>query len=114
MQITDVSVILRRPDLAVGYLTVANPTGEPLEMMAVTSPDFETIEMHETLMEQDVMRMRPRSSVSIPSRGQTRFERGGLHLMLFRPRVKPGDPYTLTFEFATGLRVEIDARLEES
>lgn len=114
MQVTDLAVIQRRPDLAVGYLTVLNPTAQSLEIRAVTSLEFETIEMHETIMDGDIMKMRSRDSVRVPARGQTRFERGGLHLMLFGPRVEPGDPYTLTFEFATGMRVEIGARLGES
>lgn len=113
MLVSDLAVLQRRPDLAVGYFHLNNATKESIELRAITSPDFGAIEIHETVMDGDIMRMRPRDSVRVAARDQIRFESGGLHLMLFEPKVKPGELFLLNFEFAAGIRIEMSARLEK-
>ena len=85
---SDVEVTRPIPGMAMSaaYLVLTNTTGEPISITRVTSPQFGSVEMHETRIEEGVSRMRRLDRIDVPAHGQVRFERGGKHLMLMRPR----------------------------
>ena len=72
--------------MSAGYLVLTNNTGEPIRITSVTSPQFATVEIHETTLEDGVSRMRELDELVVPARRSVRLERGGKHLMLMRPR----------------------------
>ena len=82
-------VIVTRPlpgtQVSAGYLQLANNTPATITIDRVTSPDFGSVEMHESLLENGIARMRALQAVSIPANQTIRFERGGKHLMLMQP-----------------------------
>ncbi len=67
------------------YLRLRNNTGKPVRITSASSPSFERVELHETIFDNDVARMRPVTSVVIEANAEISFERGGMHLMLMRP-----------------------------
>ncbi len=71
--------------MSAGYMTMTNNSNEPLTITRVASPQFGSVEMHETVIENDVARMRKVEQLIIPARGQVALERGGKHLMLMKP-----------------------------
>lgn len=83
-QVRDARVVLPPPGvgMAAGYFEVFNPSSKPLRLIGVSSADFQSVEMHETVTEQGVSRMREIKEVEIPAGGSVRFEPGGRHLML--------------------------------
>jgi copper(I)-binding protein len=87
---TDVVVTegMGRMNMSAGYMTMTNNTGDAMTITHVTSPQFGSVEMHETVIENDVARMRRVEELVIPARGQVRLERGGKHLMLMKPTDK--------------------------
>ncbi len=94
---------------AAGYFTLE--TGAvSVELIAVESP-IARIEMHNMSMAGDVMRMDTLPSVRVSANERTRFAPGGRHLMLFGlPAViKPGATVPLTFRFAGGTTIKVDA-----
>jgi len=106
---------IRRPapsrDVTGGYLTIINDGNETVRLVSASSPRATSIELHEMTMAGDVMRMRPVTEITVPARGRTLLQPGGLHLMLFGFSV-PSEadariPLTLTF--ADGRTVSADA-----
>ncbi len=95
----DIEVSLPRPGTVMGvaYLRITNTTAAAITITAVSSPEFEAVEMHETVINDGISRMRPLESITIPAEGSVSFERGGRHLMLMRPRGEV-NRMTLTFK----------------
>lgn len=93
-----------RPPLAgtqmgVGYLTLTNNTADPITITRVTSPQYGAVQMHESVVENGVAKMRPLDSVTVPPHGSVRFEPGAKHLMLMKPT---GAPDGTTLHFLAG------------
>lgn len=84
-QIKDARIRLPPPgmQMAAGYFQIENRSDQDLILSGVSGEGFKSVEMHETVQEQGVSRMRQREQVPIPAAGQVNFEPGGLHLMLF-------------------------------
>ena len=82
--------------MAAGYLDISNRSGADIRITRVSSPEYETVEMHETVVEDDIARMRKIPVVEIENGETVVFERGGKHLMLMKPVGTPG-PVTLNF-----------------
>jgi copper(I)-binding protein len=82
--------------MAAGYLDISNRSGADIRITRVSSPEYETVEMHETVVEDDIARMRRIPVVEIENGETVVFERGGKHLMLMKPVGTPG-PVTLNF-----------------
>ncbi len=82
--------------MAAGYLDIANRSGTSIRITGVSSPDYESVEMHETIVEDDIARMREIPVLEIENGETVVFERGGKHLMLMRPI---GAPETITLNF---------------
>lgn len=72
--------------MAAGYFELRNPGRQTLELVAVTSPGFESIEMHETIDDDGVSRMRRLDTVAVAPGASLRFAPGGKHLMLMGPK----------------------------
>ena len=77
-----------------GYLVLRNPCEAAVEVSGVESRDFGMPMIHRTEVVDGVSRMRPAGKLVVPPGGELRFEPGGLHLMLMKPRrgsqVRPG------------------------
>jgi copper(I)-binding protein len=82
--------------MAAGYLDISNHSGTSIRITRVSSPDYGSVEMHETVVEDDVARMRAIPVLEIADGDTVVFERGGRHLMLMRPI---GTPDTITLNF---------------
>ncbi len=98
--------------MSAGYFTLTNNTNRPIRITHVSSPQYGAVEMHETVIENDVARMREIPFIEIPARGSMTFERGGKHLMLMRP-LEDGDEVTLDFHGDTFL-LSVSARRGDS
>ena len=82
--------------MAAGYLDIANRSGTSIEITGVTSPEYESVEMHETRLENGVSRMRKIERLTIAEGDTAKLERGGKHLMLMQPI---GQPEHVTLHF---------------
>lgn len=88
--------------MTAGYLKISNPGDRPLTLTGVRSTAFERIELHATIMEGGVAKMRMEQAVIIPPGETVSLEPGGRHLMMFgakRPMAE-GDAVLLTLVFA--------------
>ena len=112
---TNVVVTAPAPDMsmAAGYLEISNFSGTSIRLTRVSSPDYESVEMHETVIEDDVARMRAIPVLEIEDGGTVVFERGGKHLMLMGPIGAP-DAVTLNFYSDEVLLLSVSAEFTTS
>jgi copper(I)-binding protein len=82
--------------MAAAYLDISNRSGAPVRITHVSSPEYESVEIHETVVEDDIARMRRIPALEIENGETVVFERGGKHLMLMKPVGTPGS-ITLNF-----------------
>ncbi|MFO8175398.1 MAG: copper chaperone PCu(A)C [Longimicrobiales bacterium] len=83
------------------YLTVRNSGGAPDTLTGASSPAAERVEIHESYLEGDVMRMREVGPLPVPADGEVDLRPGGLHLMLvgLRESLLEEDTLSLVLDF---------------
>lgn len=94
-----------------GYLDIHNAGQEPVNLVAVSSPVFEYIEMHLTRMEDGIARMRQQKIITIPADSSLSLKPGEYHLMLFnnsRP-LPAGSEVPLELLFSNGDIIRLTA-----
>lgn len=94
--------------MAAGYLEISNHSGSTIRITRVSSPEYESVEIHETVIEDGVARMRAIPALEIANGETVVFERGGRHLMLMRPVDEP-DTITLNFYSGDALVLSVSA-----
>jgi len=82
--------------MAAGYLEISNRSGSAIRIDRVSSPEYGSVEMHETIIEDGIARMREIPVLEIAAGDTVVFERGGKHLMLMQP---VGTPENVTLNF---------------
>jgi len=99
-----------------GYVTLINTATVDRVLVAVTSPAFGEVGIHQTLDDHGVSTMRSVESVTLKPRVPFRFMEGGYHLMLMQPvrPIHPGDAVVMTFRFSQGAPVDIVFKVRAS
>lgn len=97
-----------------GYMTIENHADKDVTLISASSPAFERVELHRTMLHNGMMHMEPVESLAIKAHGSVRFEPNGYHLMLNKPKQKigKGDAITVTLIFADR-RVETQLTVQE-
>ncbi len=86
------------------YMTIVNRGEKMRKLMRISSPAFARIEIHQSMMENDMARMEHQMELTIPPHGTVALKPGDLHLMLMEAK-KPlhvGDSVPLTLIFHNG------------
>lgn len=102
------------PQRATGaFMKITSPQGARL--VAVSSPAARVAEVHEMVMQGDVMAMRAIESLELPAGKTVELRPGGHHLMLMgiEQPLKAGDtvPLTLTLEGRDGKRETLELKV---
>ena len=92
-----------------GYFTLENLTSKPLTLTAVSSPDFGSVMMHQTVQKGDQEDMQEVAKIDVPAHGSVEFKPGSYHLMLMQPKknMSTGDSVTLMLKFSDGSELAI-------
>jgi len=93
-------------DTTAGYFVLSNNTATELTLSGATSELARAIEMHKTVQRENSVGMQRVSSLAIAPNSQARFERGGLHLMIFGVAEVP-DSFPITLEFSSGEQLTV-------
>ena len=101
-------VLPGRPGAAYFELSTNN---DPTRLTGVASPRIGRIELHETIDENGIARMRPLTDTTFAPGQPLAFAAGGRHAMLFDvdPSVRPGATIPLTFSFDPAPPVTVEA-----
>lgn len=97
------------------YLVIVNQTNQEDRLIAAKASAAETVEIHETRMENDIMKMQKVDGVAIPANGKVELKPGGYHIMLINLKqdLKAGEkiPFTLIFEKNGEINLEAEVRM---
>lgn len=95
-----------------GYLTITNH-GDMDDRLVSAAVDFAgRVEIHEMIMDGDVMKMRKREGgIEVPAGGMAMLQPGGLHIMLMglTETMVPGEMRDITLTFQSGHTVTLPA-----
>ena len=100
--------------VAAGFMKLKS-AGDADRVVGASSPVTGRVEMHVTIREGEVMRMREVSSIEIPAGGSFELKPGGAHLMLVdlkRP-LKKGEKVPLTLRLEKGGALALEMTVEE-
>ena len=81
-----------------GYLSITNSTDQDRILTFAKSKQFNVVEIHRTIVEDGVAKMRRQDEVIVPAGQSLEFKPGDFHLMLMNPqaKLKAGDEVTVT------------------
>jgi len=103
LTISNVAVLEPLPgmNMTAAYLTLNNNSNQPITIDKVTSPQFARVEMHETVIQDDVAHMVSLAPLIIERHGSVQFEPGGKHLMMSvsSKEIVAGMPVTVEFHY---------------
>ena len=91
-------------------------SSEPDEITGISSEGAEAAEMHESMMNGDVMEMHQLQSVVLDAGEQVMFEPGGLHIMLvsLKQGLKVGDEIEITLHFKNHQDIQVSVPVRDS
>ena len=116
LEISDVDVFAPLPGsrMSAAYMTLANNTAETIVIQEVSSPDFASVELHETRIVNGVARMHSLDELEIPARSSVALEEGGIHLMLMKPTValQPDQPVSFRVSYDSDGIVTVNAVMQ--
>ena len=98
------------------YMVIENKGIVDDALLAAATDIADKVEIHETIMEGDVMKMRPveGSRLLVPAGELVELEPGGLHVMLIgmKKQPEPGSTFDLMLQFekAGGMKVEVEVK----
>ena len=98
------------------YMMLMNKGGQADTLTSVSSDIAETIELHETKMEGDVMKMAPvQGGIEVPAGGSAELKPGGLHVMLInlKEELVPGNKIELTLNFENSDPIKVEAEIRD-
>ena len=93
------------------YMTIKNDSETDQQITGMESPDFESAEIHRTVVEDGVAKMLPVAALNLAAGDSVSLEPGGLHVMLFDPQrpLREGDTATLIVHTASGAAISVQA-----
>ena len=98
-------------DVAAVYLTLQNPTKQPITVVSIASSAASMAMIHETRTEGGISKMRAHEQLVIAPGETIKFEPGGLHVMLhgLSQPLTVGQSIPLVIQLADGTRVSVAA-----
>ena len=114
-QVRAARIVLPPPGglMAAGYFELHNPAATALVLEALESAEFESVEMHETVDDDGVSRMRPIANATIAPGETLKFEPGGMHLMLMGSRLAADAPAPTSIRMKLRLRAASGGEVSE-
>jgi copper(I)-binding protein len=93
------------------YMILKNSSGVADRLIKAQTDVVKTVEIHTTMKEGDVMKMKPVEGIDIPANGQAKLEPGGFHVMLIgvTRELKAGDKIKLTLVFEKAGEIVLEA-----
>ena len=88
-----------------GYMALRNNTSRSQVLVAASSPGFETVTIHRTIVKDGMASMEHATQIELSPNASLIFAPGGYHLMLMNPKrtLRAGDAVVINLEFRGGL-----------
>jgi copper(I)-binding protein len=104
------------PGTGAVFMRLRNVGGEPDRLTGGQTDVAEVVEIHETVMEGDVMKMRMLpEGLAVPAKGEVLLKPGGYHVMLIgiKRDLVVGDTFALDLEFEKSGTVTVQPEVRE-
>ena len=104
------------PGTGAVFMRLKNVGGEPDRLTGGQTDVAEVVEIHETVMEGDVMKMRMLpEGLTVPAKGEVLLKPGGYHVMLIgiKRDLVVGDTFALDLEFEKSGTVTVQPEVRE-
>ena len=97
------------------YMTISNNSKHTVQINSASGVDFTMIEIHRTMMHEDMAQMIKQASLRIEAGESLVLEPGGYHLMLMKPKrsLRAGDKVILHLHFASGENIDVIAEVRK-
>jgi copper(I)-binding protein len=98
------------------YMTIENPGDDQRRIVAISCEDFAEVQMHRSIVENNVARMRQLEQLVIEPGSEMKLEPGGIHLMLIAPirDFEPGEIILLEIREADGTQHNLVLKVRRS
>jgi copper(I)-binding protein len=98
------------------YVTVTNKGTEADKLLSATTPVAGEAQLHTTITEDGVMKMRPVSAIDLKPGASVTLKPGGMHLMLtqLKQPLKAGDSFPVAFTFEKAGRVTATVKVQKA
>ena len=96
------------------YMMLMNNAADGDRLISAQSEVANVIELHEVLMENDIMRMQQvEGGIEVAAGGQTQLKPGGYHVMLIglNEDIKEGETYPVMLQFEKSGEVEVEVQV---
>lgn len=96
-----------------GYMVLENRGNQDDKLIGVITDVAEVVELHESKLENDVMKMQQVSFIDLPAVSKIELKPGSLHIMLIglKEELKQGEKVNLTLEFDVSDDVTVEAEI---
>ena len=98
------------------FLLLVNDGGEADRLVGGKTDAAEVVEIHETVMEGEVMKMRMLpDGLQVPAKGEVLLKPGGYHVMLIgmKQDLKVGDQFTVELQFEKSGTITVEPEVRE-
>ena len=91
-------------------MTLRNNGDAPIYLVAASSPNADSIEIHKSIVVNDLAKMKQQKELKIPAHGSLAFtNESGLHLMLYESRgMQAGNEIPISLEFKDGTTITVN------
>ena len=98
------------------YLTIENHGQHADRLVGLASPVANHVELHNTIMDEGVMKMRPMEVLELAPGETAALEPGGMHVMLMglKQPLKEGETFPMTLSFAEAGEVTIQVQVDKA
>jgi copper(I)-binding protein len=92
-----------------GFMTLHNHGAVDRMLVAASSPAFDSVMLHQTVMDGAMAKMVHQHMITLPANGSLLFEPSGYHLMMMKPKraLKAGEMVSVTLTFKDGDSLEV-------
>jgi len=99
-----------------GYMTIDNKAPQERHLLAVSSADFKSIELHRSQLVKGVAQMIPQHSMPVPAEGRLVLKPGDFHLMMMHPRraLREDDEVAATLRFDNDELISVTFRVKKA
>jgi copper(I)-binding protein len=98
--------------MTAGFGRLVNISGGELEVTGYTSPHFDDVSLHQSVLEDGVSRMNEVPALKIPTGANIELAPGGYHLMFMKPDQAYTDVVELHIEISDGRRFSFELPVE--
>jgi len=98
------------------YVTVTNTGKAADRLMSAATPVAGAAQLHTTLTENGVMKMRPVAAIDLKPGASVTLKPGGMHLMLMdlKQPLKQGESFPLALTFEKAGKIEADVTVQKA